>query len=283
MPMSMNASNIAALARYLHHESSDGRAQTRTDDETPSAFVLVEGRSAPSSPMSPVSEQSFERDDSPFSAGDQTHIGKIKRPLGGGAKRLLDIFVASVALPLALPLMLVVAVVIMIRYGRPVIFMHRRIGYNGKPFNCYKFRTMIPDADRALEAYLANNPDAAREWKETHKLRHDPRVTLLGKVLRQSSADELPQLFNVLRGDMSCVGPRPIVDEELQRYGAAAADYLRTRPGVTGLWQVAGRSSVDYSQRVTLDSHYVRNWSIGYDLLILLRTAFAIIRFDDAA
>jgi exopolysaccharide production protein ExoY len=201
-------------------------------------------------------------------------------PLGGKPKRLMDIVIASLALVLAAPLMLVIAACMLAADGSPVIFAHRRIGFAGRPFDCYKFRTMRRDASEALQQYLADNPDAAREWRETKKLKHDPRITLFGKLLRLSSLDELPQFFNVLLGEMSCVGPRPVVADELPLYGASAADYLSARPGITGLWQVSGRSSIGYAERVALDSRYARDWSLRHDLTILLRTVFAVIRID---
>jgi exopolysaccharide production protein ExoY len=201
-------------------------------------------------------------------------------PIGGGGKRLMDIAVASVALCLAAPVMLVVAASTLAAEGGPVIFAHRRIGFSGKPFQCYKFRTMRRDAAEVLERYLADNPEAAREWGERKKLKHDPRVTVLGRILRLSSLDELPQFLNVLRGEMSCIGPRPVVADELRLYGNCAGDYLSARPGITGLWQVSGRNSIGYADRVRLDSHYVRNWSLRGDLMILLRTVFAVLRVD---
>jgi len=203
-----------------------------------------------------------------------------RQPVGGTAKRWVDILVATLALILAAPIMLLIAAFMRATDGGPVIFAHRRIGFGGRPFDCYKFRTMRPDASDALQKYLTDNPDATREWREAKKLKHDPRITLFGKLLRVSSLDELPQFFNVLRGDMSCIGPRPVVADELPLYGAAAADYLSTRPGITGLWQVSGRSSIGYAERVALDSRYVRSWSLGRDLVILLRTVFAVIRVD---
>lgn len=163
------------------------------------------------------------------------------------------------------------------------MFSHSRVGFGGKPFNCYKFRSMVANSEEVLKAYLEANPDLSMEWEETHKIRNDPRVTLLGWMLRKSSLDELPQLFNIIRGDMSCVGPRPIVKDELNRYGDHLGEYLRTRPGLTGLWQVSGRSSMDYASRVALDSQYVRNWSVWLDVVILFRTIFAVMRFDRAS
>lgn len=204
-------------------------------------------------------------------------------PLGGRPKRALDVAVAATALVLALPVMLVVALLVRLSCGGPVVFSHQRVGFNGSTFRCYKFRTMVRDAEERLQAHLAADPQAAEEWRKSRKLKHDPRLTALGNMLRKSSLDELPQLFNILRGDMSCVGPRPIVAEELRRYGPVAKDYLRTRPGLTGLWQVTGRDSVDYAGRVMLDAQYVRNWSLRTDLLILVRTAGAVMKFDRAS
>jgi exopolysaccharide production protein ExoY len=156
--------------------------------------------------------------------------------------------------------------------GGPIIFSHRRIGHNGVAFNCYKFRTMIRNSDEFMRQYLAVNPDAAHEWATTRKLKRDPRVTALGNLLRRSSLDELPQFINVLRGEMSCVGPRPIVPEELKFYGASTSEYLRARPGLTGAWQVSGRSDTSYKERVALDCKYVREWSLRTDIVILLKT-----------
>ncbi len=204
-------------------------------------------------------------------------------PLGGRTKRLIDIVIALTALILAAPVMLLIALLIKLTAGGPAVFSHPRIGFAGRPFKCYKFRTMVSNADQALAELLAGNEEAAKEWAESRKLRRDPRVTQLGRLLRKSSLDELPQLFNVLRGEMSCVGPRPVVADELLRYGACAREYLRARPGLTGLWQVTGRDCADYSHRVALDSGYVNNWSLWADFRILVRTVFAIARFDRAS
>jgi exopolysaccharide production protein ExoY len=206
---------------------------------------------------------------------------ELSRPLGGLTKRTTDIVVALAGLLLAAPVMLFVALLIKATSPGPVIFAHGRVGFGGRSFNCYKFRTMVTDADRRLAEHLARDPEAAREWSEARKLRRDPRITLIGRMLRKSSLDELPQLFNILRGDMSCVGPRPIVHDELEHYGTCAGEYLQTRPGLTGLWQVTGRSNTDYSIRVSLDSHYVRNWSLTTDAFILVRTVFAVMRFNE--
>jgi len=167
--------------------------------------------------------------------------------------------------------------------GAPVLFAHRRIGCNGTPFRCYKFRSMVTDAEAKLQRVLATDPELAREWREQRKLADDPRITPLGRILRKTSIDELPQLLNVLRGEMSCVGPRPVVEDELRRYGRRQLGYLAARPGITGLWQVSGRSRTGYSRRVALDWLYVRRWSLRLDLVILLRTIPAVLRVKDSA
>ncbi|WP_379067391.1 sugar transferase [Mesorhizobium sp. UC22_110] len=204
-------------------------------------------------------------------------------PVGGLLKRIMDIVIACPALILAAPVMILVGLIIKITAGGPAIFSHSRVGFGGKPFDCYKFRSMVANSDEVLKSHLDANPEALKEWGECHKIRNDPRVTFFGRMLRKSSLDELPQLINILRGDMSCVGPRPIVADELSRYGEHQAEYLGTRPGLTGLWQVSGRSSLDYEKRVALDSQYVRNWSIWLDFAILLRTIVAVMRVDRAS
>lgn len=193
-------------------------------------------------------------------------------PRGGVAKRLFDIVIGCTLLFALLPLMLFVALAIFSTERGSVLFGHSRIGYKGRKFRCLKFRSMVTNADQVLAEYLSTNPTARNEWDATQKLRDDPRITPIGRFLRTTSLDELPQLINVVRGDMSLVGPRPIVQAEVDRYGNHIHAYTSTRPGITGLWQVSGRSDVDYERRVTLDSHYVSNWSLPGDLLILLRT-----------
>ncbi|MBS7542940.1 sugar transferase [Ancylobacter oerskovii] len=191
---------------------------------------------------------------------------------------MIDVSLALLGLMvLALP-MLAVALLIWMTMGGPVIFRHVRVGFGGLAFECLKFRTMVADGDKVLARHLAENADAAEEWKQTRKLRNDPRITWLGRALRLSSLDELPQLFNVLRGEMSCVGPRPIVVDELDLYGAEAEKYLKARPGLTGLWQVSGRSTLAYSERVALDAAYVSDWSLLKDLEIIARTVPAMLK-----
>jgi len=195
-----------------------------------------------------------------------------KAPRGGSLKRLFDLVAASLLLFALLPLMLFVALVIFSTERGPILYGHDRIGYKGRRFRCLKFRSMVPNGDAVLAQYLADNPGAKLEWDASQKLRHDPRITPLGRFLRGTSLDELPQLINVIRGDMSLVGPRPIVHAEMARYGNQIDAYTCARPGITGLWQVSGRSDVDYGRRVMLDSHYVTTWSLPGDVLILLRT-----------
>jgi exopolysaccharide production protein ExoY len=182
------------------------------------------------------------------------------QPLGGFTKRLLDIVLATAILIVAAPIMLAVAALIRVIMGGPVLFSQQRLGFNGRVFICYKFRSMAVDAGEQLRRHLTADPEAAREWVETQKLRSDPRIGWLGRVLRKSSLDELPQLFNVLRGDMSLVGPRPIVIDELWRYGRHAHAYFRARPGLTGMRQTSGRNRVSYAIRVARDCYYVRKW-----------------------
>ncbi|WP_128565177.1 sugar transferase [Methylobacterium crusticola] len=194
------------------------------------------------------------------------------------AKRGLDITASAAALILLSVLFGMIALAILALQGRPIFIRHRRIGRNGVSFPCLKFRTMVRDADAALTRHLAENPGAMLEWQATRKLKSDPRITALGKVLRDTSLDELPQLVNILRGEMSLVGPRPIVDEEAKRYGAAFADYKQVRPGLTGLWQCSGRNDVSYERRVMLDRQYIRTWSFTQDLAIILKTVPAVIK-----
>jgi exopolysaccharide production protein ExoY len=205
-------------------------------------------------------------------------------PLGGPAKRVVDIIGAGIGLILLAPLIAMIAVLIRFVLGGPVIFPQRRVGFDGRIFVCYKFRTMVPDADVVLQQHLIANPAAAREWHATQKLRNDPRVSWLGKVLRKSSLDELPQLFNVLRGEMSLVGPRPVLPEELRsRYGRHAIAYLQARPGLTGMWQANGRNSVGYRGRIARDRYYARHWSLGLDMLLIAKTIPAVINFRQTA
>ncbi|MBS4095576.1 MAG: undecaprenyl-phosphate galactose phosphotransferase WbaP [Sulfuricella sp.] len=193
------------------------------------------------------------------------------------AKRLFDLVVSFLLLLVLWPCFAYLALRIRTD-GSPAIFAHERIGRQGEPFRCYKFRSMIADADRVLAELLAKDADAREEWARDFKLRNDPRITPIGAFLRKTSLDELPQLWNVFKGEMSLVGPRPIVTEEMARYGEQLGYYLEARPGMTGLWQISGRNDVDYSARVNLDSWYVRNWSLWYDIVIMLKTVSVVWR-----
>jgi Undecaprenyl-phosphate galactose phosphotransferase WbaP len=205
----------------------------------------------------------------------------LARTANRGVKRAFDLVTASAALLFLTPLMVVTAILVRQDGGR-ALYAHSRIGLHGRRFRCLKFRTMVSDADRVLETHLANSPEAAEEWRRDRKLRDDPRLTPLGRFLRKSSIDELPQLINVLTGDMSLVGPRPIVDVERVFYGDDLGFYLQVRPGITGLWQVSGRSNVCYTRRVALDGWYVRNWSLWHDIAILCSTVRAVLRREGA-
>ena len=197
--------------------------------------------------------------------------------LDWAAKRGLDIAVAATALLLLLPLLLLIAALVYAGDRKAPIFRHMRLGRDGRRFGCLKFRSMVVDGEAVLAAYLRANPQARAEWEASHKLSDDPRVTAIGQVLRKTSLDELPQLWNVLRGEMSLVGPRPIVPAEVARYGRAFATCFAVPPGVTGLWQVSGRSDTSYAERVALDLDYASRWSLRRDLAILLRTVPAVL------
>ncbi|WP_241911787.1 sugar transferase [Telmatospirillum siberiense] len=212
---------------------------------------------------------------------DRGRFVRLKEPAHRISKRLFDVVATSFLLALLSPLLLSIAVMAR-RDGGPVVYGHRRIGAHGRTFKCWKFRTMVPNADKVLEKILASDPTARAEWERDFKLKNDPRITPVGRLLRVTSLDELPQLFNVIAGDMSLVGPRPIVTDEVRRYGAAFHDYARCRPGITGIWQISGRNDVGYGQRVDLDRHYARSWSFARDILILLRTPFAVLRRSGA-
>lgn len=205
---------------------------------------------------------------------------RVRNNLGRGGmlliKRLFDFIVASVLLIL-FSWFFVFLIVRIRQSGGPAIYSHQRVGQGGKKFSCYKFRTMVPDADKVLKDFFARDPQAAVEWQRDFKLRNDPRVTKIGAFLRRTSLDELPQLWNVIKGEMSLVGPRPIVEEELCRYGDQLEYYLEAKPGMTGLWQVSGRNDTGYEQRVGLDTWYTRNWSLWYDIVILLKTVKVVL------
>jgi len=196
-------------------------------------------------------------------------------------KRVFDVVLASTLIVVLAPVMLAITLIIWLN-GRSPVFGHTRVGKSGQLFRCYKFRTMVPDADVRLANLLFTRPDLEQEWKEEFKLKSDPRVTSIGAFLRKTSLDELPQLFNVLKGEMSLVGPRPVIVQELEKYGDKVKHYLSVKPGITGLWQVGGRNNLSYEQRVALDVNYVENHSLLIDIIILFKTIFAVFAFKGA-
>ena len=198
------------------------------------------------------------------------------KPIGRAMKVVLDVPVATAMLICLGPVMALIALLIRLD-GGPTLFCHNRLGANKRTFPCMKFRTMHINNDAVLAEYLKQNPYAAAEWANCQKLRNDPRVTLIGKILRKTSLDELPQLFNVLRGEISLVGPRPILTSEISFYGDDINYYYKAKPGLTGLWQVSGRNDTSYPKRVQLDVWYVRNWSLWHDFVILLKTVPAVL------
>lgn len=206
----------------------------------------------------------------------------LARPLNRYIKTALDYLMTIIGTILILPLLLFIAIWIYIDSPGQVIFRHMRVGKNGKLFPCYKFRSMCNNSQEKLAQLLAENPAAREEWERDFKLKNDPRITKSGAFLRKTSLDELPQIFNVLRGEMSLVGPRPVVQEELARYGEFVRDYLMVKPGITGMWQVNGRSDTTYEERVQMDVWYVRNWSVWLDVMLLWRTIKAVFKCEGA-
>lgn len=194
-----------------------------------------------------------------------------------GGKRALDVFLVVMMAGPVLVMVMLLAVLAALDGASP-FYGHERVGRGGRIFRCWKLRSMVRDSAARLERHLAENPEAAREWAETQKLARDPRVTPVGRFLRKTSLDELPQLWNVLRGDMSLVGPRPVTQGELERYGADRRAYLAVRPGITGLWQVSGRNDISYGERVALDARYAREVDLATDLRILVMTGPAVLR-----
>ena len=191
-------------------------------------------------------------------------------------KYIFDMVLTIVGTICISPVLICIAIWIYKDSPGPIIFKHMRIGKDGKEFPCYKFRSMCVDAKEKLEELLKNDPQARAEWERDFKLKHDPRITKSGAFLRKTSLDELPQIFNVLKGEMSLVGPRPIIKEEMKRYGNHIDDYLMVKPGIAGIWQCSGRSDVSYQERVQMDSWYVRNWSVWLDIMILWKTLKAV-------
>ncbi len=196
----------------------------------------------------------------------------LRDPVALFIKRILDLTVAVLLLLPAIPFAAAIALAIVLDSRGPVFFAHTRIGKGNRQFRLWKFRTMVRDADTVLEQHLKAHPDLRAEWLETHKLKNDPRVTRVGRLLRRSSLDELPQLISVLRGEMSMVGPRPIVADEVPKYGPMFDLYLQVRPGLTGLWQSSGRADTSYRSRIALDLRYLQERTLWLDLWVLLKT-----------
>lgn len=197
-------------------------------------------------------------------------------------KRVFDIGLVLLSVPVLLLMLAIVAAMVMMSSPGPIFYSHRRIRQNGAFFSMWKFRTMCVNSAEVLEDYLRAHPEARSEWNRTHKLKNDPRVTPIGHFLRRYSIDELPQVWNVLQGQMALVGPRPIVAAEVEKYGDRFYCYCSVKPGLTGLWQVSGRSELTYPQRVTLDCDYVAQWSLRRDVVILLRTFSSVANKDGA-
>jgi len=207
----------------------------------------------------------------------------LKSPFNRFVKRTFDLAVSALFLPLLLPLIGVLGLLIKLDSPGPVFYRHTRIGRGGKPFGVYKFRSMYRDSGERLTTILRSDPLARREWESCFKLKNDPRITRMGRFLRKTSLDELPQIFNVLKGEMSLVGPRPVLEEEIINYYKECADYYHmVRPGITGLWQVSGRNDVGYDNRVRLDMWYVLNWSLWLDVLMLFKTIRVVLKREGA-
>jgi Undecaprenyl-phosphate galactose phosphotransferase WbaP len=227
----------------------------------------------------------------PFLVGDTparhaSPMARSERSLNGFRysvlKRAMDVMLLVLISPVLLPLLLAVAIAVRAGSPGPVFFSHRRIRTHGRFFTMWKFRTMCMNSAEVLENHLSSSEGARAEWRQNHKLVADPRVTRLGVFLRKTSLDELPQVWNVLTGKMSLVGPRPIVAAEVEKYGPYFAEYCRVKPGLTGLWQVSGRSRLSYAERVQMDVKYAQNWSLTGDMIILMRTITAVINRDGA-
>lgn len=202
---------------------------------------------------------------------------RLLMPFPRLVKRVMDTGIAVSAGVLLLPLIMLLALLIRLESPGAAFYGHTRIGRGERRFRAWKFRSMVRDADKVLQQYLEQHPELRQEWEESQKLRDDPRITRVGRWLRKTSLDELPQLWNVLVGEMSLVGPRPVVEEEVARYGDLFETYLQVRPGLTGLWQVSGRNDTTYEERVRLDAYYVRNWSPWLDVYILARTVLVVV------
>jgi Undecaprenyl-phosphate galactose phosphotransferase WbaP len=193
-------------------------------------------------------------------------------------KRFVDVSIVIIGGALISPILVTIAILVKCSSPGPVLYKHQRLGQGGKSFTTYKFRSMAADAEERLRTLLESNPEARAEWEEQHKLKNDPRITGIGRFLRRTSLDELPQLINILKDDMSLVGPRPIVEGEIKKYGEDYKRVFSVKPGLTGLWQVSGRSDTGYSERISLDTYYLQSWSVWLDLWILYKTIGAVLK-----
>lgn len=205
--------------------------------------------------------------------------------LDGGsriAKRTIDLASSALLTLFMLPLVAIISLLIVVESGFPIFYFHERLGRGGQIFHMWKFRTMKRNSAEVLDQYLARSAKLRKEWTENHKLQNDPRITRVGRVLRKTSLDELPQLWNVIKGEMSLVGPRPIIDAEVAKYRESYALYLKTTPGITGLWQVSGRNRTTYAERIAYDTYYVQNWSVWMDIYLLAKTIGAVLTGDGA-
>ncbi|QTQ11762.1 undecaprenyl-phosphate galactose phosphotransferase WbaP [Treponema parvum] len=194
------------------------------------------------------------------------------------AKRAIDIFLLIVSSPLVIPLTLIIGLAVKFTSKGPVFYGHKRVGKDGKEIKCWKFRSMVVNADKMLDKILAESPEMRLEWEKDRKFTNDPRVTKLGKFLRRSSLDEIPQLWNILFGEMSFVGPRPVTESELDKYGKFSDFILSVKPGLSGMWQISGRSDTGYEERITLDTYYIQNWSVWLDIWIIIKTIWVVLK-----
>jgi len=229
----------------------------------------------------------FFQSDIDFFFDNQVLLLNVRNSLKNGVNRFVkktfDLLLSLGIMVIILPFILLLIIIIVLDSKGKPIYRHERIGQNGRKFKCLKFRTMYFDADKRLKELLEKDEVARREWSDNYKLKYDPRITRMGGFLRKTSLDEIPQLFNVLMGQMSLVGPRPVLQEELDKhYGDYAEYYYEVYPGLTGLWQVSGRSEVDYKKRVSLDVWYVSNWSLWLDIVILIRTIKVVFKSEGA-
>jgi Undecaprenyl-phosphate galactose phosphotransferase WbaP len=203
---------------------------------------------------------------------------KLRMPWNLWIKRFMDLAIVIFGGLLILPFLLIIALLVKLSSPGPVLYGHKRLGRNGEYFTAYKFRSMVMDAEERLQKLFETNPEIRKEWEKNHKLQNDPRVTFIGRFIRRTSIDEFPQLINILKGEMSLVGPRPIVDAEVSRYGEDFGWIFSVRPGLTGMWQVSGRSETDYASRVLYDTYYLQSWSVWLDIWILFMTFGAVLR-----